>query len=104
VLYNFFTSHLDQIRVGGLPRQSIARLRQTTAADWQRLAVVAQLRVDATGILQPETPGPPMNPAEGNRWLDGVLQLGLRAEEINAVEQRAGALLREVDEGAVALF
>jgi hypothetical protein len=104
VLYNFFTWHLDQFRVGGLPRQSIDRLRQTTPADWQRLAVVAQLRVDAGGILRPEPAGPPSDPKEGNRWVDGVLQLGLTAEEIAAVEQRAVALLREVDEGTVTVF
>ena len=27
VLYNFFTWHFDEIRTGGLPRQSIDRLR-----------------------------------------------------------------------------
>lgn len=104
VLYNVFTSHLDRIRVGGLPRQSIIRLRRVTAEDWRRLAVVEQLQVDDGGVLRPVPFTPPLDPHEGIRWVAGTLQIGLTDEEIGAVMQRAAALLLEIDQGKIVLF
>jgi hypothetical protein len=104
VLYNFFTSHLDRLRVGGLPQRSIERIRTITHDQWQRLAVVAQMQVDQQGILQSVPPTAPLDPNEGSRWRDGVLQLGLTTEEIAAVETRAQELLAEVDKGAIKPF
>lgn len=104
VLYNFFTSHLDRIRVGGLPERSIERLRTVTHEQWQRLAVLVQLQADEHGILRPVEFTPAWDPEAGARWSKGVLQLGLTTAEIEAVEQRAKALLAEIDKGAITLF
>lgn len=104
LVYNFFLNQWRDIRVPALPRASIEPLRRLTRERVDELAVVAQFRVDANGILRPERPGAPIDPKRGSRFRDGVLQLGLTDDEIAHVWERVQALLREVDTRELALF
>lgn len=103
-LYNFFTWHLDHLVVGGVPASTIERLRGVTAADIERLQVVAELRADPDGILRPVPPSAPVDTGRGVRWLPDGIQLGLTAEEIAGVLARRRELLDRVDAGMIPTF
>jgi len=99
----FFVRDWSQIIVPSLPKRHIERLRQLRHEDLQKLAVVAQYRVEA-GLLEPTTPGPPIDPDRGVRIEGDVVQLGLTADEIEGIEARLHQLLEKVDAHEVATF
>jgi hypothetical protein len=104
VLYNFFTWHFDEIRIGGLPRRSIDRLRGVSRETLARLGVLAELETDARGVLRAVTPGANLDPTSGTRLGAGRIQLGLTVDEIDAVASRLQDLLARIDAGELALF
>ncbi len=104
VVYNFFRWHLDEIRVRGLPRQAIDRLRRVTAGDLARLGVLGQLEADSSGIVRHVAPSFDYAPSAGVRLAPGVIQYGLTDEEIDLVGKRIDAVLKRVDAGELALF
>lgn len=104
VLFNFFTTHYDHIVVGGVPRQSIERLRRVTDADLDRLGVVGEMRADGTGVLRSVPPSPNADPTAGQRAVPGGIQYGLTADEIQAIAARLHDLIERVDQGAIAVF
>ena len=103
-VYNFFTWHFDQIRVGGLPKQSIERLQQVKPEQLERLAVLLELQPDAEGILRPAPATPGTNRDEGVRMVGNGIQFGLTTEEIAAINQRMQALLADVRDGKEQVF
>jgi hypothetical protein len=103
-VYNFFTWHFDQIRVGSLPQQTIARLQQVKPEQLERLAVLLELQPDADGILRPAPATPGTNRAEGVRMVGNGIQFGLTTEEIAAINQRMQALLADVRDGKEHVF
>jgi len=102
--YNPFVRHLDHIEVGGVPSRSIDRLRQVTRADLDRLGVISELRVDESGVLRSVTPSANVDPSAGVRILDGGIQFGLTAEEIDGVATRLETLLQRIDRGQLVVF
>jgi hypothetical protein len=98
-IYNFFTWHFDQIRVGGLPKQTIERLQQVKPDQLERLAVLLELQPDAEGILHPAPATPGTNRDEGVRMVGNGIQFGLTTEEIAAINQRMQALLSDIRDG-----
>jgi hypothetical protein len=104
VLYNFFTWHFDEIRVTGLPAQSIERLRHVTRADLDRLAVLGELRADAGGVLRAVAPGANLDAQLGTRVAPGHVQFGLTTAEIDALADRIADLLTRIDRGELGLF
>ncbi|HSP97724.1 MAG TPA: hypothetical protein VL049_10830 [Candidatus Dormibacteraeota bacterium] len=104
LVFNFFTTNFDKIRVPGLPRQSIDRLRGVGARELQRLAVLGELEVDDEGVLRPVEAVAPLDPDIGNRVLPGRIQLGLTATEIATMRERLAQLLERVDGGELPLF
>jgi hypothetical protein len=103
-IYNFFVRGWEDIRVGALPRDSIARLRKLTREDAEALAVVAEFRLGRDGVLREVKPGPPLDPASGSTYRDGVLQLGLEEDEIDEVWERVEELLATVAEEKLRVF
>ncbi len=104
-LYDFFQPHWDEIRVPGLPRDAIERLRAVGDAELDALRVVAELREDPDGVLRAAEPSPPFEAELGARTSDdGVLQLGLEPGEIDALERRLRSLLDAVERGEIPLF
>jgi hypothetical protein len=103
-LYNFFTWHFDNIVVGGLPRQTIERLRRVRPEDLAHLGVVAELRAGADGVLRSVPPSANVDPNAGVRLLPDGIQLGLTAEEIDLVASRRQELLERVDRGEIPTF
>lgn len=100
-LRNYFIPHWNRIRVPALSLPSIERLRQIQPADLERLGVLAQMQVDARGILRHVEAGPNLNPSQGTRFQNGTLQIGLTQKEISKLEKRIRKLLAQVDDGKV---
>jgi hypothetical protein len=104
LVWNYFVTNWDVLRVPGLRRAAIDRLRRVTPRDIDALMVVAELRADRAGVLQPVTPTAPIDPSQGVRVRDGRVQLGLTADEARAVGDRLKQLLARVDAGEIPLF
>lgn len=103
VLYNFFTAHLNEIRVP-LSRAAIDRLRRVSRRDLDRLGVLGEMVEDDTGTLRHVVPGPNLDPEAGVRRTPAGIQFGLTRAEIDAVVERLRALLARIDAGDVQLF
>jgi hypothetical protein len=103
-LYNFFTWHFDEIRVQGLPKKSIERLRRLQPADVERWGVLAQLEADPAGVWRPVPLGNNLDPEAGVRFYDRGIQLGLTREEIDGVLDRLRTLMSRIDAHEIALF
>jgi hypothetical protein len=93
----------SNIIVPSLPRQKIQVLREITRAQLDTLATAIQL-APKNGLLVEVKPEPPFDPDEGVRVRDGVVQLGLKREEIEGIEKRLKKLVEKVDEREIALF
>jgi hypothetical protein len=92
------------ILVKKLPRKTIARLREITPeALHKALGVVAQLEIK-NGMIKPAPPTENINVKKGVRRNGNIIQLGLTAAEINAVDKRLKDLLKNVDKGKYKLF
>lgn len=104
VRHNFFVINWNRIHVPALTRRAITRLRSVGPADVAALATVAELHADAHGRLWPVAPTSRLDPDTGLGWRDGVLQLGLTADEIAGVGDRVRTVLARVDRGEIALL
>jgi hypothetical protein len=104
VLFNFFALHLNRLVVGGVPRQSLERLRHVTRTDLDRLGVLGELRVDQNGVLRSVPPSANVAPNEGERALADGIQFGLTTEEIDAIEERLDQLRVRAGDGELATF
>ena len=103
VLYNFFTSHFNEIRVP-MPRSAIERLRQISRGDLDRLAVLGQLEDDGSGVLRNVEPEANLDPEKGVRRTPAGIQFGLTQSEIDAVAERTRILLARIDAGELQVF
>lgn len=93
-----------RLRVDRVPRSTVERLRALTRDRLRReLGVLAQLE-RRDGRLVAVEPGPNLDPGDGIRRRDGVLQLGLTEGEISDVWERLERLLERVDSGDVDVF
>ena len=104
VLFNFFALHLNRLVIGGVPKQSLERLRRVTRADLDRLGVLGELRVDKNGVLRSVPPSANVGPSAGERTLPDGIQFGLTTEEIDEIEERLRQLRVRVGEGELATF
>jgi hypothetical protein len=95
------SSTWSSLRVPGIPKGTIARLKEVSEDDLQRvLASVGQLEwKNGTLVVVPPTDS--MDPNEGVRGKDGVIQLGMTADEISDVDRHLADLLREITSGEV---
>lgn len=93
-----------RLRVDAVPAATVARLRELSEEVLRdALSVVAQFERSGGGMV-PVEPGPPLDPEQGIRVRDGVIQLGLTEGEIGDVYARIQRLLRRVDRGNLATF
>ena len=104
LVWNYFVTNWDVVRVPALRRTSIDRLRRIGPADVDALLVVQELRRNAKGMLVTVTPGAPLDPSSGARVRGGRVQLGLSRSEADAVGARLKALLAHVDAGEMRTF
>lgn len=104
VIHNYFVRNWDEIRVPALRRASVDRLRGLPDDAFEGLAVVAELRRDADGVLRPVAPGPSRSPDDGVFEGEAAVQLGLRRSEIADLAERRKALLERVDAGRLRTF
>ena len=92
------------ILVKKLPGKTIARLREITSeALHKALGVVAQLEIK-NGMINPAPPTENIDVKKGVRRNGNMIQLGLTAAEINAIDKRLRELLKSVDKGKYKLF
>lgn len=79
-------------------------MRGLSKRDLDKLGVVAQVERLPDGEVVSVPPGTNINPDDGVRFQNGVLQLGLDEEEIDDLWERIEDLIEDVDEGDIALF
>ena len=104
LVWNYFVTNWDVLRVPALRKASIDRLRRVTKADIDALLVVRELRAHREGVLQPVKPGAAFDPSSGARVHGTQVQLGLSRPEADAVADRLRALLEHVDAGEIKTF
>jgi hypothetical protein len=104
LVWNYFVTNWDVIRVPALRKASVDRLRRVTKADLDALLVVRELRADRRGVLQPVKPGAAFDPSSSARVRGTQVQLGLSRPEVDAVGDRLRALLEHVDAGEIKTF
>jgi len=92
-----------RFRVDRLPRATVERLRAITDEDLEALGVLVQFEQE--GPLLARVPvGPNLDPRRGVRHQNGIVQLGLTSREISDLASRLRNLLKDVDEGKMAVF
>ena len=92
------------IIVKRLPKKTIEGLRGITSEKLHKaLGVIAEIDIKDGNIRSVE-PTENINAKRGVRRNDNVIQLGLSKREINSVEKRIKALLKQVDKGRYELF
>ncbi len=98
-------NYWERIRVPGLPRTSIERLRSLGQEDLRRaLGVVAEFQEHESAGIVSVQPTANLSPEEGIRRQGRVLQLGLTDFEIRRLYDRIQRLLRDVDRGRLEVF
>jgi hypothetical protein len=103
VFHNYFIPNWNRIRVPSLPGKGVERLRAVQREDLDRLAVLAEMKGDEHDVLQNVKASENWNRLTGARFARGRVQFGLTVSEIDAIEERLAKLLRDVDEGKVAV-
>jgi len=90
--------------VDRFPAATVARLRTVTEDQLhRRLGVLAQWRIEDEQLV-PMAPTENINPRDGVRERDGIVQFGLTRDEIDDVWYRLQTFLREVDSGRYQTF
>ncbi len=93
-----------RMRVDRLPRGTVERLRGISEADLHRaLGVLAEFEVRGERLFQ-VPPTENLDPGDGVRREDDVIQMGLTKREIEGVYRRLRNLLEDVDEGKIEIF
>ncbi len=92
-----------KLLVPEVSRAKIERLRRITRTELDTLAVVAQFEIRG-GEMLPVPPTAPINLTKGVRRQGDVIQLGLTRPEIDGVERRLTALLKDTDSGKIKVF
>jgi hypothetical protein len=93
-----------ELRVPGVARQTVDRLRKITRADLERtLGVVVEYEI-RDGVLVAADKTENSSRGRGVRKSDTRLQLGLTRTEIDGVERRIRSLLERVDSGKLKTF
>lgn len=92
-----FTEDWSKIQVPSLPQQSIARLKNLTQRDLERLRTIQRLELRNRRLTtqQPETDPP--GEGKGIWWSDKTLRIGLTESEIELVWSRIRELLARPD-------
>jgi hypothetical protein len=94
----------QKLRVKRLPADTVELLRAVTEdALHERLGVLAQWQLQG-GRYVPMPPGANLAPNRGVRQQDGVVQLGLKKSEVQAIWRQRVRLLQEVDAGRTATY
>ncbi|HUP21000.1 MAG TPA: metallophosphoesterase [Gemmatimonadota bacterium] len=90
-----------ELRVDHVPARAIERLRAIDREVLDRaLETLVQFQV-VDDRLEPAAPTAPLDRNRGTRVRDGVVQLGLTADEIDRVDDRIRKLLERVDDGSI---
>ncbi|MGH7541485.1 MAG: hypothetical protein ACRELC_10840 [Gemmatimonadota bacterium] len=93
------------LRLERYPADTIERLRALGLEELQAaLGVVAQFELSDDGGFRQVEPGENLDPGDGVRRTDRVLQLGLTNGEIERIHRRLQRLIEWVDEGKYELF
>lgn len=105
IFYNWFVPNWNDIRVPGLRKKSVDRLRKIDKnALRDALGTVAELHLNENRIYENVDPGPTLDEDDGVRIQGDVLQFGLTDDEIEDVEERIDDLLEDVDDGKLPVF
>jgi hypothetical protein len=93
-----------EIRVKRLPRSTVERVREMQSAELhKKLGVLAQFAIENEQLRWVE-PGVNLDPKEGVRVTEEVVQLGLTRKEIDGLVERQQKLLERIDKGKIAIF
>lgn len=104
MVHNWFVRNWHKIRVAGLRKEHVDRLRGLDRRALDQLSVVAQLHPDANGILRSVEPTASVHPTKGVYIADDVVQLGLTSGQLEDLHDRIVVLVADVDRGVVPTF
>ena len=94
-----------RMRVDRIPAETAARLREIGREELERaLATVAQFEQKGSRGMVRVEPEAPLDPGQGIRRRDGVMQIGLTADEIDDVRDRLRRLVERIDAGEISTF
>ena len=101
-----FIPHWSRLKVDKLPRETVERLRAISSdALYRELGVVAEAHIMEDGtVRRPASFSANLDPQEGYRQKDHVVQIGLTNREISKIVTRLLKLLERVDSGEIQLF
>jgi hypothetical protein len=102
LIENPMAQQWKELRVSKLPTDTVHRLRAIESKAFDSLGTVAQY-VTVNDRLLPAPPTASLDPNRTVRIDDGVLQLGLTADQIQGVRERWHALLLRIEQSEVAL-
>ena len=92
------------IRVKRLPRETIERIRNIQLEDLHKtLGVVAQLEV-LNGQMMFTESTENINPSQGVRISENIIQFGLTTKEIDDIFARQQTLIKKIDTGKIKIF
>jgi len=103
-VWNYFVPNWNDLRVPALRKKSVDRLRAVTREQVEAFAVLAELRLMPDGHIESVAAGPPLDEHRGARVGDGVVQLGLTADEIDDVREQIEKVIEGVDAGEIPVF
>lgn len=103
-VWNYFVANWETLRVPAIPKTTVDRLRRLTDEDYEKLGVIVEMRLDDNGVFQQVPSGPPLNPRQGARLGEGIVQFGLKKKEIDDVRKHVDDLLEAVDKGEIGVF
>jgi hypothetical protein len=103
-IFNYFVRNWNDLRVPALRKRSVDRLRAVTREQIEALAVNAELHVDDEGVLRLVEHGTPLSDTKGARRREGIVQLGLTADEVDDVREQIREVIDAVDKGEMPVF
>jgi len=95
---------LSRMIVPALPADTAARLRALRPAELRALAVVDTWQRTPTGLVRLDGHPPLGDPEARVRRADDLVQIGLRASELDALLARVAALQRALADGSLQTF
>ena len=72
-------------------------MRAITPKQIDGLGVVAEVRLDSSGVLRSTKPGPNLDSDEGARQAPGVMQMGLTERELEKLRERIHDMLDDLE-------
>jgi hypothetical protein len=103
-IWNWFVPNWNDLRIPAIREDTVDRLRRVKPEQIKQLGVVAELHLDDDGVYRLVEAGPNLDPDDGARTANGVVQFGLNADEVDDVREQIEEIIELVDTGELPVF